>query len=84
MRVWVYIVIKDILVLGFYCYNGIGTSLLSEVRHKPAPSVWQQRGWLEHDGRKSGGCTVPQNQFHGVGGERPVQVVAMVALICKL
>ena len=27
------IVIKDILVLGFYCYNGIGTSLLSEVRH---------------------------------------------------
>ena len=51
---------------------------------EPAPSVWQQRGWLEHDGRKSGGCTVPQNQFHGIGGERPVQVVAMVALICKL
>ena len=36
----------------------------------PAPSEWQQRGGLEYDGCtcKSGGCTVPETQFHGAGG----------------
>ena len=41
---------------------------MSRLVSEPAPSVWQQRGWLEHDGRISGGCSVPETQFHGVEG----------------